>query len=174
MKCLFLLSATSGALVNSYTPFLAPRQLAALSCADEGLKTCGDGCIDPSWTCCPGSKGGCSPEEYCTVGSNSELGCCPHGEVCEGPGGVSTHPIPVSGEISTVISEGIETSETTGHEEPTTTTEKAPVETTEANKSVATTYHNPKETASSIANAGASNRLGIVGCILVGGAAVLV
>ncbi|EXA32678.1 hypothetical protein FOVG_16182 [Fusarium oxysporum f. sp. pisi HDV247] len=79
-----------------------------------------------------------------------------------------------SSAVAPTASEGIETSETAGHEEPTTTTEKAPVETTEANKSVATTYHNPKETASSIANAGASNRLGIVGCILVGGAAVLV
>lgn len=201
MKFLLLLSAAA-ALAAAHSPLLTPRQLVEVSCTDQGLTTCGDGCIPPSWTCCPDGQGNCLPGQYCDVGSDGEPACCPLGAVCQGPGGVNsytrTHIIPVPGETSTLVGETTETAENPGHEGPTTTTDEVAVETTETSKPVVPISHEPEvtpkpapipgprgnstkpidhkpeETAPAIVNSGASNSLNIVGGLLAGAAALLI
>jgi len=70
---------------------LSNRALAKIPCDEQGLKDCGDGCIDMAWTCCVDNKGGCPPTKYCSLGNNGDYGCCPVGKVCGGPGGANTH-----------------------------------------------------------------------------------
>ncbi|KAJ3541873.1 hypothetical protein NM208_g4398 [Fusarium decemcellulare] len=66
---LVALSAT-GALASYYKPILArspllnERQVITIPCNEQGLKDCGTGCIETSWTCCPSKAGGCPPTAY--------------------------------------------------------------------------------------------------------------
>ena len=94
MYKIVILSIMASAVIATadFSPALIPRQLTQIPCSQSGLKDCGTGCINFSWTCCPGGAGGCPPTKYCTLGTNGEEGCCPNGEKCTGPGGVTTTP----------------------------------------------------------------------------------
>ena len=96
MYKLFLLSlvANAATLATTTSPILFDRSLNTIPCSDHGMKDCGSGCIETSWTCCPDYTGGCSPSEYCSLGDNGEYGCCPRGETCDGFG--FTIPLPTT------------------------------------------------------------------------------
>lgn len=73
----------------SYPPLVARAEV--VPCDEQGLKSCGDGCIQLDYTCCPDMAGGCpTATSYCSLGDNGEYGCCPLGEVCGGDGGATT------------------------------------------------------------------------------------
>lgn len=78
----------STALAAGTSPAIMARDIIEIPCIETGMKDCGDGCIEPSWTCCPAGDGGCGPGFYC----HSEGGCCPIGKLCEGDGGATTIP----------------------------------------------------------------------------------
>ncbi|CAM1505185.1 Fc.00g108220.m01.CDS01 [Cosmosporella sp. VM-42] len=126
MNNFFLMTlAATGALADYANPFLAARQIVQVPCSEQGLKDCGVGCINLSWTCCPSRAGGCPPSARCNLGSDGEYNCCPLGAICAGPGGAttlrSTDTIIIPGETSTIIQESTSTSTIIG--EPTTTSE---------------------------------------------------
>lgn len=75
------------ALANLAPAGLLKRQS---DCVGAGYKTCGDGCIPITWTCCPKEDGGCPASSYCDIGDNGETACCLNGFQCTGDGGVST------------------------------------------------------------------------------------
>lgn len=106
---LFTLAAT-GALASYHAPLLIERQT---SCESEGYKTCGDGCILPSWTCCPREDGGCPSGSECFVGSNDKTGCCLYGDCSDLPGGVNTDTVVGPGQTSTIRETSTSTQETT-------------------------------------------------------------
>lgn len=131
-KLLIVALFAQGHLAAFHSPALLARQLVTIPCSDQGMKDCGDGCIDIGWTCCPSGAGGCSPSDYCDVGSNGEDACCPDGEVCQGPGGVSTD-LNTQTIISTITYETTSTifeeTPTTSAEQETTTIQVPPIET---------------------------------------------
>ncbi|KAK7408385.1 hypothetical protein QQX98_009425 [Neonectria punicea] len=130
-KFIILALSATGALAAVSSPFLAERQLYKVPCSDQGQKDCGDGCIDLSWTCCPGGDGGCPSTSVCFLGNNGEYGCCPRGTTCEGAGGASTDAststivVTGEGETSTIVSESTATDD---YEAPSDTTTSVPVE----------------------------------------------
>lgn len=70
----------------------ARQDVETIPCEESGQQTCGGGCIDLGWTCCPDLAGGCPPTAYCSLGDDGEYGCCPQGETCVGEGGANTRP----------------------------------------------------------------------------------
>ncbi|KAM5351156.1 hypothetical protein ACJ41O_003879 [Fusarium nematophilum] len=106
-KILLLAFSASSALATLSSPFLAERQVVAVPCDEQGLKDCGQGCIQTDWTCCPSRAGGCPPTAYCDKGTNGEYGCCPSGSVCGGEGGANTrghtNTITIPGTTTTII-----------------------------------------------------------------------
>lgn len=121
MKFLLVaLSATSVAAVGmgmSNPSFIVPRQLVKIPCSEEGLATCGDGCINIGWSCCASQDRGCPPTAYCVLGTNGEYGCCDKGKICVGEGGATTlrrtetltNTLTVPSETSTVVQESTTT-----------------------------------------------------------------
>ncbi|KAF7564031.1 hypothetical protein G7046_g116 [Stylonectria norvegica] len=105
-KLLLTTLFATGAFAIFGSPLLQERQLITIPCEEQGLKDCGEGCINLSWTCCPSGAGGCGPTEYCNLASNGQYNCCPRGRVCDGPGGAttfrSTNTVLIPGETSTV------------------------------------------------------------------------
>ncbi|KAH7169589.1 hypothetical protein DER46DRAFT_499800 [Fusarium sp. MPI-SDFR-AT-0072] len=150
MKCLFLLFTTFVALVNAKPTFLVARQLDKGSCADQGYKDCGVGCIPTSWSCCPDKKGGCPSRDYCSLGSNDEYGCCLKGEICSGPA--------PSGTISP-MPEDTDSPDASGEQEPTTTVEEGFGYTATVEEPLPTTHHQSTSAGSAASNAGTSNQL---------------
>lgn len=123
--------AVSGSLANFFeASLLEKRDLAP--CSDSYLTDCGSGCIGYLETCCPDKSGGCPVSSVCWLGNNGKYGCCPIGEICDGPGGAITSTIGSPGGTSTVsIPEQPPTTTSTTTTEPPATTE-APPSTTEA------------------------------------------
>lgn len=64
-------------------PVLLARQIVPLACLDEGLTTCGNGCIKADEICCPDGSGGCPVNAYCDMASDGTYGCCPKGQTCK-------------------------------------------------------------------------------------------
>lgn len=89
-KLLFLGTLPAAAFAAISYPSLVARA-EVVPCDEQGLKSCGDGCIPLDYTCCPDMAGGCpTATSYCSLGDNNEYGCCPIGEVCGGDGGATT------------------------------------------------------------------------------------
>ncbi|KAJ9659521.1 hypothetical protein H2198_003096 [Neophaeococcomyces mojaviensis] len=75
-----------------------PRDLFVRQTAEAcptGLKTCGTGCIETSYICCPDGSGGCPATDVCAVGANGLYGCCPIGVTCTGNGAIQTTAISI-------------------------------------------------------------------------------
>jgi len=73
------------------SPVLRVREIVKVPCSEYGEKTCGDGCIPLSSTCCPDGSGGCPSSTYCDLATNGKYGCCPNGENCQGPANPTTY-----------------------------------------------------------------------------------
>lgn len=80
--------ATTATALSPLSP-LSPRNILKRGCS-SGYKTCGDGCVLTSDTCCPDGSGGCPSSQYCSIDPEGIYGCCDNGENCVGPGGVHT------------------------------------------------------------------------------------
>ncbi|KAK3997809.1 hypothetical protein QBC44DRAFT_314491 [Cladorrhinum sp. PSN332] len=97
------------------------------TCDDNGLQTCGDGCIPLDYTCCEDKKGGCRAGQYCSLGDNGDYGCCEVGEVCSGDGGASTSTIFNDGPTSTWDTD-LTPPTSSPEPEPTPTPSESPIE----------------------------------------------
>lgn len=96
--------AFAGSVTTTLAAQVSPlnkRQFERVPCAEVDMKDCGEVCIDFTDTCCPDESGGCPAGAYCALGTNAEYGCCPTGEVCEGPGGANTHSVVLPGDTLT-------------------------------------------------------------------------
>jgi hypothetical protein len=107
---LLLLLTTAVVVGADSSPQLLRRQIVSqLPCSSQGMKECGEVCIDMTATCCPDRAGGCPSGSYCILGWNGDYGCCDNGELCEGPGGAFTTPgdtaTSTRTEVTTVTSE---------------------------------------------------------------------
>ncbi|KAK5989849.1 hypothetical protein PT974_08111 [Cladobotryum mycophilum] len=117
---LLALSIT-GTVAFQASNLLVDRDVVPVSCSEQGLKTCGAGCIGLTDTCCPDGSGGCPVGKYCILGNNNKYGCCPNGQVCEGAGGAFT-----SRNVLTETNTEVETNTQTATEQPAETTTYQP------------------------------------------------
>ncbi|KAK2003005.1 GPI anchored serine-threonine rich protein [Colletotrichum falcatum] len=92
IKTLIVLTLSATALAADAFPVYNKRQTTPIPCSESSRKACGDGCIPPTYTCCPDQQGGCPLSATCWLGTNGAYGCCPIGRRCTGPGGVDTLP----------------------------------------------------------------------------------
>ncbi|POR37010.1 GPI anchored serine-threonine rich protein [Tolypocladium paradoxum] len=147
MKTIAILGLSiTGVLANWMPSTLSTRDVVKIPCNELGEKTCGDGCIPLSYTCCPDQAGGCPATAQCQLAENDKYGCCPLGKTCGGPGGASTD---INTRTSTILIPG-DTSTVTIPQGPTSTTQPTstskptsasnPTSTSKAPSSSTTTY----------------------------------
>lgn len=74
-------SSPTGAATTS-----APTSSSPAGSCGIGELPCGPGCMSIADTCCPDGSGSCPIGKVCQLGTNSQYGCCPDGETCDGPG----------------------------------------------------------------------------------------